>query len=310
MKKIYTFLFLLMAIVSIKAQNYMPFPAGNAVWREEHLDNTSVLNIIQDKYQYIQSTDTVIGSLTYHKIFYSGIRIIYNNQGVVVDTIIHYPQYKGALREHNQKIYYFAAGQPAEKLLYDFTLQEGDTVAGLQYGYAYGYTTKVDSIRPFVTNDGITRKKYFLSIEGSFDATTFWIEGMGSGMSLLPRYELSSADVVTSLCFQANGTPIWYETAANQCNLVALSQEKPLFKTGKVRIIPNPLLRDAHLEMAENISDFRLEIIDMMGNVVKVAQVENSTNFELKRDDFAVGMYILKVQTTDNQVFIGKMLVQ
>ena len=288
----------------------MPFPTANAVWREEHLDNGSQLNIIQDKYQYVQTNDTLISGLTYHKIFYSGMRILYNNLGTPVDTIFNYAQYKGAIREHNQKVYFFVAGQPAEKLLYDFTLQVGDTVSGLQYGYAYGYTTKVDSIRPFVTNDGVTRKKYFLSIEGSFDETTFWIEGMGSGMGLLPRYELSSADVVKLLCFKANNSPIWYDTDASQCNLVVVANEKPLIEIGKVNIVPNPLVQDARLSLGENVAEFQLEIMDMMGNVVKKEWVNNQADFQLKRNDFAVGMYVIKLQTADNRVFVGKMLVQ
>lgn len=311
MKKYLLFcLFSIVGFVAVMAQNYAPFPTSNAIWREEHLDNTAVLNIIQDKYQYIQTTDTVIGSLTYHKLYYSGIQILYNNLGVVVDTILTAPQYKGALRENSKKIYFFPAGQPAEKVLYDFNLQEGDTIPGLQYGYAYGYTPRVDSIRTIVTADGVTRKKYFLSVEGSYDETTFWIEGVGCGMGLLPRYELSSGNVTQLLCFQANNTPIWYETAASQCGLVQVANEKPLIKIGKVAIVPNPLVQDSRLEMAENIHDFQLEVIDIMGNVVKSEWVENQFDFQLKRNDFAVGMYIVKLQTKNNQVFVGKMLVQ
>lgn len=303
-------LFIIILLANVNAQNYAPFPTGNAVWREEHLDNSSLTNIIQEKYQYIQTNDTLIGSLNYHKIMYSGIRILYSNMGVPVDTFYYFPTYMGGIREQNQKIYYFRAGQAAEKLLYDFNLQEGDTASGLHYGYAYGYTTRIDSIRPFVTADGVTRKKYFLNIEGAADETSFWIEGVGSGMGLLPRYELSSANIVQLLCFQANSNPIWYQSGASDCNLVATANEKPIIKMGKVSIIPNPLVQDARLELAENLQEFELEVIDIMGNVVKKERIENQFEFRLRRSDFAVGMYILKLQTKENQVFVGKMLVQ
>ena len=60
--------FLQINFISVKAQPYHPFPADSAQWSVRHTINSP---FSQFSYQYKMKGDTVINSITYHKIYYS-----------------------------------------------------------------------------------------------------------------------------------------------------------------------------------------------------------------------------------------------
>ena len=86
--------------------------------------------------------------------------------------------YKGALREEGERVYYIPMGSIHEYLLYDFTVEEGDTLTNLWIGgseseYEEGFIS--DIIVEDIEGSAPSRKFYLYSRHGMFR----WIEGVG-----------------------------------------------------------------------------------------------------------------------------------
>jgi hypothetical protein len=122
-----------------------------------------------ESYTLAVKGDTTINSLTYFKLYKTGI--------LYLDMPVSYTDvYCGAVREDGAKVYYLGKSGTMEELLYDYSLKVGDIVKGR---IAKG--TKVIQIDTM--NDG--RKRFYLtkSMLHAMDATI--IEGIGSFGGLL-----------------------------------------------------------------------------------------------------------------------------
>ncbi len=88
-------------------QTYYAFPTGIGMWTREQLDHfwnpTGILST-----DHIGG-DTIIGSDTYKKLY--------------VNNNLH-----GAIRENNRVIYFYSLDSLREFILYDFSVQVGDTL--------------------------------------------------------------------------------------------------------------------------------------------------------------------------------------
>src|SRR6186713_350232 len=112
MKKI-TFLLACLHAACCFAQQYVPFPTANAVWRENGVNFSSGVPGTYDRYFYqiFITQDTVINGFTYHGLSMNGTGQAYiNYQGPYVTgppgTICN-----GAIREDSSKhIFYFDYG--------------------------------------------------------------------------------------------------------------------------------------------------------------------------------------------------------
>ncbi len=141
-------------LVNIKGQDYIPFPSSNTVWSEyfkapisTSLTSYYYRNILADK-------DTTIGAKTYHQLFYSHSDTVYSENSSAV--------YNGGIRESVQQVFYLPKDSTNEYLLYDFTVQVGDT---LKYDYSVFSSLyelgKIDSLR-------VSKVDSVLIIDGSY----------------------------------------------------------------------------------------------------------------------------------------------
>jgi len=86
--------------------------------------------------------------------------------------------YATYMREENGRVYKLDfTGN--EELVYDFTLAKGDSLESIVNSYKT--KLKVDSTNTLVTNDGVSRKRLYLSLycQGGFVEKCIWIEGIG-----------------------------------------------------------------------------------------------------------------------------------
>jgi len=185
MKKSILFL-LLVAVISVGAQKYVPFPTDNAQWNvhykvsEELIIESNILN-------YTLQGDSIINGKLYKKL--------YLKTGTSALPVM---KLKGAIREENKQIYlidfadwgYMSQARPlatgmkncmkqvtqyngygTEYLLYDFNKnQVGDTLYNYQYGF--GKIIAIDSV--LVQNS--YRKRYKIN----HYKDEYVIEGIGS----------------------------------------------------------------------------------------------------------------------------------
>jgi hypothetical protein len=212
MKAIYTFVSLLLFSVQLTAQSYRPMLDSINTW-------TYTSNVIPVSppqrvsapcswglgftMQYNANEDTLINGLSYK-------RLLLTNFGN--------PNYcqQGYIREDTtaRKVYFMDLSQTAERLMYDFTLQTGDSIyvdGGSQFHYFPAGYYVLDSITPFQTISGITNKFTFQPSGGSspFINPLIWLEGIGFPGELI--YDIPAANGGGSGLFSAcsNGFN-WY----------------------------------------------------------------------------------------------------
>ena len=138
-----------------KAQGYHKF-LNNSSWYESENDGFGQpINY----YYYNQSTDTTINNMTYAKILVTSGTPFFARE----DTLA-------------KKVYVRDYNGVADALLYDFSLNVGDTFRG-QQGYAANYTLTVKSIDTVTTQQGSRRRFNLIDASGMNGFST--IESIG-----------------------------------------------------------------------------------------------------------------------------------
>ncbi len=207
------FLFLIILFFSshlIDAQTYVPFPTDSARWKVTYYSGALGCPNIVSEYQYTIDGDTLISSTTYQKIFRTGYT---NNSFCYFGPF----GYSGCIREDgNKHIYLRLPSSNSDTLLYDFSLNVGDTVQSfLNYCTVPITVISIDSI----LIQSSYRKRF--NLDGGCQANSVsLIEGIGSTHGLLDA--TSSFESAGHLdCFTLNGQTIFPDTISNCPLLVA-----------------------------------------------------------------------------------------
>lgn len=302
-----TIMFIMLVLpMCINAQKYVPFPTENVQW-----------NMFFASSLYGSTTDTVI--------------LKYSLQG---DTIINNIQYKklcrnigsdnqpiyrgiGGLREQEKRIYY--VGENAiqfynhEDLLYDFSKLIGDTVwvddwrPEKEYRKINYVISKIDSIK--IGNE--YRKRFNNRfVEGIGDV----VEGLLGIITPIPtclycRYEWHF------ICFSQNDETLYKDPDFSDCNSARKSVvdglKNPVTDL-RLTVSPNPLLATSVIKWDEcgKNPPSTLIISDVIGKTIKTINVSGKTEIDIKRSDFAKGIYICKLATGTVSQSIVKIIVQ
>ena len=184
--------------MALKAQasepEYRPFAEEGKFWE------TSIGGLNQYVYDGYFAGDTIIDGETWHKA--------YTIAGVN-------RTYYAAVRDEGKKVYAIAKGSSRARLLYDFSLKEGDFVrCGVEgtafgclrtkeepwdtlHGFLLNLALKVDRIDKVTLHDGLEHRRFTLSLwspgKDILMATPIvWIEGLGSGAGPFSPWMLQS----------------------------------------------------------------------------------------------------------------------
>ena len=156
---------LLSGVSSIYAQSYIPFPTSNTTWRDGTFFTSGWQ--IDTSYRYFRTAGDISINDTLYTIISS-------------ENAIHF----GYLREDNMKVYFRYGIDSDEFMLYDFSLNVGDTIilpiVNNQYiMHEMGWVYMVDSI--------LIGSDYHRKIHIQSWIEVVFIEGIGSaqGLSLI-----------------------------------------------------------------------------------------------------------------------------
>jgi hypothetical protein len=198
----------------------------------------------------------------------------------------------GYLREdiNAKKVYYRNNSGQEPTLLYDFSLEEGDTVR-LYGNLSLEYTIlQVDSIE-LLTGD--FRKRWVLSPE--FGENPIWIEGIGNTtIYLLNSGDLDGSTLVTALlCCYENNELVYMNDLFNTCNLSTSHVEG--FSKTSLRIWPNPARDEVNISLPDNFQDCHtISIFDLSGGLL-LQEVHCGNEFRVNVRNLKPGLYFLKV---------------
>ena len=290
MKKLF-FFGVVLAVFSANAQTtvYHPFPDSNAVWNVNFWMGCWG-GVSNDNYSITFSGDTIVGSQSYHKLVTPYVQSNSTGNCGTVAT-----GYKGAIRHDaiNKKVYFIPPATSAEQLLYDFTMQVGDTVRG----YLETYTNPDEVVQAIdsVLIGNSYRKRWIINTCYNID----FIEGIGSTYGLIQ----SSPGCVTDLpdlsitCFQQNGQALYPDTNTN-CGLIT-SVNTISKVAGEIKIFPNPSQGSFTICFEQSMNIKEWGITDMLGKAIFRIQANNQTN--IKINNLPSGTYILNAIDKENK---------
>ena len=222
----------------------------------------------------------------------------------ILDNISGESEITGFIREENNKYYFLLKDLTEEYLLYDFNLQEGETVSVI--------STVVDE-REFLESlfedrkqdfkDGkcvhtVTKVEQIADLQGNLrkhitlDDNVVWIEGIGSTRGLLHSYDsymfgsyLSSFTENEAVVYQRNFCP--RKTSLMETNLESY-------------ISPNPVKDILTLTLSTDNNEIR--IFDLQGKLLLQQNVGFST--EVNVSMLPKGTYVLMVNNLERRTFI------
>lgn len=276
------FILLFLFIGGLNAQNFH-FPDSAAVW--------PVLS-----WKYYISGDSVYNNMNYKKINFT------------YDSTLQTGYVRYLLREDTLKrqVFYLDPFDNIDKLLYDFSLSENDTVT--IYNDPIGSVAlKVDSIDQILIA-GQQRKLLKLSPVNNFrNRFEYWIEGIGSSKGLFESgfSSIIAVDIpeFVLLCFHQDGELLYKDTEFNSCYLSTthINSLKP--ELTHFNFYPNPVIHNLQIEADNIVTNYLIRSIT--GEVILVGNPETN-NFNIDVSYLQAGTYILSLQGVywqDNRLF-------
>ncbi|MFA7448042.1 MAG: T9SS type A sorting domain-containing protein [Weeksellaceae bacterium] len=274
------FIPLVICLFSLKGQDYTPLLNNQNEW---HLLSIYDGNAMTDV--YYTDGDTIADGRTYK----------------ILDGY-HYISRTFWLRENvsEKKVFFKMASYAPneEKVLYNFSLGEGDSIQMLNpitpFPEDLGYF-KLDSIRMKpVLNDQNSRFFYFSPTESNdegFGYLPVWVEGMGS-LSLInaPGGNPDFYGVGQISCFWKNSN-LFYQDSEMQADCQSVLNTHDVNKRNyKFAVTQNKI---GVLMGAEKIS--HLEIYDLRGKKYKSLKNNSQSRIEIDLTSFPKGVYVLRI---------------
>jgi hypothetical protein len=308
-KTYYLVLILLFTGLWTQAQDeyeYTPFPDSNAIWSEYY---EPPFGSGEDPYYHalaLFNEDTVINSITYQKLFR------------LKDTVLNRDkaEYIGGIREDSAKRVYFK-GTPIdylmpsdnvfnendEVLLYDFSIEVGDTLYDGNYSLSYDYLV-VENIDTVIENEEL-RKKY--SFERGW---VEWIEGIGNirGLLFISASLPTNGIYNTLICFKRDGKQEYFNDQFSECFPGPLANAIGDVDEQATRVFPNPAEESVYFENPGNVE--RLSIYNLDGKQLIQKPVSNRERISISVSGYSPGMYFYKLIGPSGQTQTGKFIVK
>ena len=276
-----------------------PFPEGtdNAQWGVE-VHTIGVFDLAQHIYY---QGDTLINGRTYNR--YEGVQYYTNAPGLAPPT-----NFSFMMRQQGQKVYWKHGN--ADRLLYDFSLQEGDSV-WLPDSPFFGIDSTragIDSIRT-VTNTGTNRSMFYLRYRANdFQGMQVyyrvqWLEGVGSTEGPLyaltrSRSPIADDDFHYTVCLRENNILKYLAPSYTSCASFLTAEEKQPIGAA-FRLTHNPAQGEAVLSYSVRTAGMvTVAVYDLLGR--KQCQVQHGAqpagDYQQPLPSFRPGLYLVAVE--------------
>ncbi len=239
--------------------------------------------------------DTAISDTTYAKVLRA-------TGGVEIPFLPY-----GFLREKEGRIFYKLDTDSPERLIYDFTITEGDTVIvyGLVEWSDNGFVEiefRCDSIRSREFNS-ISRRVYHLSPTLQPDANTeSWIEGIGSLSGILHNYDgRVGGDTYILSCVYHNDNMLFNKYESGDCIRLALRIND--ITSNSLKVYPNPFNNELHIDNVPVGQNLNMRINNSLGQLIVDTELHEGNN--LISYPGSSGLYIAIIKN-DNGIILWK----
>jgi hypothetical protein len=295
MKQLYALL-LAAGSMAAHAQTYVPFPTSNTTWTERlgRNDNSPGFRMLG-----LKNADTVIGGVTYHKLYQSP------------DAVLDESEWIGGLRENAaHKVYFYNNSTHTETVIYDFSVAVADTV--ITQGSMQGIVHSIDS----VLIGGSYRMRINFRMPGSSAMWLggSWVAGMGNtgvgGLLGSPLAQPTCDCATEIICAQQTGSWNYHNSKYGSLDCTNVLGTEVLHTDAiHADIYPNPITNTSTLSITGNAGFDQVSIYDMQGRKVKTLAVVVGGTI-LSKSDYAPGVYVYRLQNSAGETLAGKFMVE
>jgi hypothetical protein len=313
---LFTILFALFSF-SHFAQSYIKFPIDNASWEslERYAEPQNKAGSYCFEIEIKAAGDTLIQGQRYTilneysitKDAFTPMAGLIFHCTIPTDTT---SRFFGLLREDTiqQRVYF--KNNVAEYLMYDFSLQVGDTlrpyIMSRKYQLLQAQGLVVDSIyTDFIA--GKQRRVFEFSRGVQWSSFSRFVEGIGSTAGLF-RFDVgyfsgSSGNVRSELyCFSEQGVGS-YSPNGQPCQMITeLEEEKK--SESELAVYPNPTKGQLKIQASSKI--VAIQVLNNLGQMVQSFQ-PNANNFNWQLPEKA-GLYVVRVLNEDGRQEVRKVI--
>lgn len=290
---------------------YHEFPDSNAFWNVQYIASWGCgppfFNSLYLDFTYLMDGDTVINGLTYQKLTTPFI------QASCAFTPFFPTGYRGAVREDiaARKVYFVYPGTAIDSLLYDFSMEVGDTLRGILAhdifqgsGNCYNDLSihEIDS----VLIGGSYRKRWLID-----QSMPLLIEGIGSTTGFLEEicWVVIEESGFQLTCFVQNGVTLYPDGATN-CAVITAVNDGPA--TGfSLTVAPHPLVSESVLSFPNAQGElFEFTLRDIAGRVIETLET-HAEKLIIKKEKKTAGLYLFTLTNLQTGARAnGKVLVE
>lgn len=239
--------------------------------------------------------DTTIAQTDYKKLYSS------------YDTTLNNWYKYGAIRENENKVYFYLYSNETEVLLYDFNLNVGDTFISTHNSLEYQgcpIELKVSSIDTTILENGEQRQRF------NFNGAEVWISGIGSlyGLIYVDVYQCIWDMFYDLSCCHENDELIFQSPYFDNClvNTVGINENSIQVNHS---LYPNPFSQSTVLKFEYSVSqNYRLQIINSTGQLVKEIDNIYSGEIHINGNQLKKGIYFYRLTTNHNEILAGKLM--
>jgi len=305
MKKTYllTALILFCYVQMTNAQDYIPFPTKNAMWREDFYG----VEVNCSEYQYTITGDTVMEDIVYHKLQQTGIMYAAGDMGCTWYISWGINEYAGCFRNDTsaKKVYFRYSLEYPETLIYDFSLSVGDTIPSIMYDYDQYTVAAIDSIEI----EGIYRKRFLIDNNCGEPYLLYIIEGIGSTYGLLPFYHCPFESNSDLICLSVEEEVIYYNPFSwEDCTPVYYNAvEDYEQKKTNITLYPNPTYSTFQIKGNDNFQNCQISIYNIFGQLVFQEQTVNEDDV-IHIENLVKGIYMVYVNGNNGKTSMLKLI--
>jgi hypothetical protein len=310
MKTSLLILFYAFCLNVVMAQEYHPIIEDDKVWLEAYYVGSNICSY-ESVYQMRFGGDTLIEGNIYRKILKRNFSPISSGPYCPPFVASEFENQAGAfMREDTaaQQVFVWIADydnpEGHEVLMYDFTLEVGDTIPLSSYLTGNQVRT-IQSIEDYTLVNGDTRRKFNLELD-----EISYIEGIGSEYGLFQPFYWALCCHHATLCVQLNQETIYsHQSSSTYCGWIVTSvNEQPEFHSS---LFPNPNHGDFVFEL--NRSDFgsaelQLSLFSITGQKIFTAPVRADRN--QIQTHAGSGLYLWQLQNNGEVLQSGKLVVE
>lgn len=274
---------------------YHPFPTDSAVWTTTR-GMYNLLSCCPPVVEYypepsdrycLPGTDTLIGSNSYKKLYHCGAA------------------YKGGLRDDlaAHKVYFVPADSVSELLIYDFSVQAGDTAFVYEEYHWPGFHAV--QYFPITTDSVVVNGNYRKRISFNGNPGT-WVEGIGCTKGLFRESWPNVSNWYNDLeCVSDGDVALYPSTSMGPCSL--FSDVAAIEKSTELRIYPNPTSGTFTIEMGRSTIS-KVEIKDILGKTILSSDISGTSTFDLSAHE--AGIYVVRISDSKGNLLTKKIVKQ